>query len=429
MLATPVSLDVGTSEVASPVVPPVVASPVVVVGLAISSGVHPRNHTNTMTPRRCRMGPACSDHPPIQAKCSGLIGSLQARPRDPEPRVPRRRRSLVAARDQPQPSLPRSTRSPPSSEPTCIAALMEPVEHLAHAEHGHLGARGLFGHGVAALNDDEGIREGSRGRCAGRRTRSRSRAYCRGQWHGIWPRSDRPRVPPCTSAVSGLWIVGRCEVRGTYSRPVITGRSCTAPCARVYADIPARVYSLQCPGQAHRRPQRASNRPIATRPSSRTAMSSRTDVGRGGCTGRSRPTKSHAPSAGPASCLGASVASFATRRSFSASADLSAEIRSALEQSRYLVVVCSPRTPASVWVNREVELFRELGRHDRILALLVEGEPRDSFPARYVRSVARSWIQRRVRWGSASRMSSRWPPMCAQARAVLPRSVVLRSCA
>lgn len=43
-----------------------------------------------------------------------------------------------------------------SSEPTCIAALMEPVQHSAHAEHGHLGARGLFRHGAAALNDDEG---------------------------------------------------------------------------------------------------------------------------------------------------------------------------------------------------------------------------------------------------------------------------------
>lgn len=71
---------------------------------------------------------------------------------------------------------------------------------------------------------------------------------------------------------------------------------------------------------------------------------------------------------------------FRDEEELSASADLSAEIRSALEQSRFLVVVCSPRTPASVWVNREVELFRELGRHDRILALLVEGEPRDSFP-------------------------------------------------
>src|SRR3954464_14319518 len=38
-----------------------------------------------------------------------------------------------------------------------------------------------------------------------------------------------------------------------------------------------------------------------------------------------------------------------------ASSDLNNEIERALEQSRYLIVVCSPRTPESRWVNREVE--------------------------------------------------------------------------
>src|SRR4051794_5140114 len=63
-----------------------------------------------------------------------------------------------------------------------------------------------------------------------------------------------------------------------------------------------------------------------------------------------------------------------------ASADLSKEIDAALEQSRFLIVVCSPRTPASAWVNQEVRRFRDMGRHDRILALLIDGEPADSFP-------------------------------------------------
>src|SRR3954447_26456879 len=63
-----------------------------------------------------------------------------------------------------------------------------------------------------------------------------------------------------------------------------------------------------------------------------------------------------------------------------ASSDLSREIDAALERSRFLIVVCSPRTPASRWVNREVERFREMGRHDQILALLIDGEPRESFP-------------------------------------------------
>src|SRR4051794_17463121 len=72
-----------------------------------------------------------------------------------------------------------------------------------------------------------------------------------------------------------------------------------------------------------------------------------------------------------------------------ASSDLSGEIDAALERSRFLIVVCSPRTPASRWVNKEVERFREMGRHDRILALLVEGEPADSFP-RSLREIRRT---------------------------------------
>lgn len=71
-----------------------------------------------------------------------------------------------------------------------------------------------------------------------------------------------------------------------------------------------------------------------------------------------------------------------------ASANLSKEIDAALRQSRYLIVVCSPRTPESRWVCQEIEKFRELGRGDRILALLIEGEPGESFP-RPLREICR----------------------------------------
>jgi formylglycine-generating enzyme required for sulfatase activity len=74
----------------------------------------------------------------------------------------------------------------------------------------------------------------------------------------------------------------------------------------------------------------------------------------------------------------------------SASSDLNAEIEKALKESRFLIVVCSPRAPESKWVNREIERFREMGRGDRILALLVEGEPKEAFPPalRAIRRVA-----------------------------------------
>ena len=64
-----------------------------------------------------------------------------------------------------------------------------------------------------------------------------------------------------------------------------------------------------------------------------------------------------------------------------ASSDLNDQIKDALVASRFLIVVCSAFTPRSKWVEREIEIFNELGRSDHILALLTEGEPGDSFPS------------------------------------------------
>lgn len=64
-----------------------------------------------------------------------------------------------------------------------------------------------------------------------------------------------------------------------------------------------------------------------------------------------------------------------------ASADLSQRIEEALSKARFLIVVCSPKTPASRWVDEEVKRFQALGRADRVLALLIEGEPAQSFPS------------------------------------------------
>ena len=65
---------------------------------------------------------------------------------------------------------------------------------------------------------------------------------------------------------------------------------------------------------------------------------------------------------------------------FTAAPDLHLHIKKALDQSKFLIVICSPNTPASKWVDQEIEYFREIGRGDNILALLVDGEPDDSFP-------------------------------------------------
>ena len=62
-----------------------------------------------------------------------------------------------------------------------------------------------------------------------------------------------------------------------------------------------------------------------------------------------------------------------------ASSDLSNEINSALESSEFLIVVCSPRVVESIWCDAEVKKFKDMGLHDKIIALLIEGEPKDSF--------------------------------------------------
>ncbi len=60
--------------------------------------------------------------------------------------------------------------------------------------------------------------------------------------------------------------------------------------------------------------------------------------------------------------------------------DLDDNISRALTESKYLIVICSPRTPESYWVCKEIESFIELHDRNHILAVLIEGEPDESFP-------------------------------------------------
>lgn len=60
--------------------------------------------------------------------------------------------------------------------------------------------------------------------------------------------------------------------------------------------------------------------------------------------------------------------------------DLSDDIKRALVNSKYLIVICSTNTVSSVWVPREIEYF--LKTHDRqhVLTVLANGEPGDVIP-------------------------------------------------
>ena len=64
------------------------------------------------------------------------------------------------------------------------------------------------------------------------------------------------------------------------------------------------------------------------------------------------------------------------------SADLSQDIREALENSEYLIVICSSMLAQSKWCREEISYFKSLHNNStqNILALLIEGNPGDVFP-------------------------------------------------
>ena len=69
----------------------------------------------------------------------------------------------------------------------------------------------------------------------------------------------------------------------------------------------------------------------------------------------------------------------------SADSDLSSPIYEALRNSKTVIVVCSPRAVSSRYVGNEIIYFKSLGRGDRVLAMMIEGEPhsqdgRECFP-------------------------------------------------
>ena len=62
------------------------------------------------------------------------------------------------------------------------------------------------------------------------------------------------------------------------------------------------------------------------------------------------------------------------------SSSLEDQIVEALKNTDYLIVICSPRLKESQWCRKEIETFISMHGVDRVLAVLVEGEPGDAFP-------------------------------------------------
>ncbi|MEZ5460443.1 TIR domain-containing protein [Dokdonella sp.] len=71
---------------------------------------------------------------------------------------------------------------------------------------------------------------------------------------------------------------------------------------------------------------------------------------------------------------------FRDRDELPTASDLGAAVEEALSQSWCLIVICSPESARSRWVNEEVLAFQRLGRGDRIHCLVVDGGPDPAAP-------------------------------------------------
>ena len=66
---------------------------------------------------------------------------------------------------------------------------------------------------------------------------------------------------------------------------------------------------------------------------------------------------------------------FRDREEFSAGKSLDRQTREALEASAFLILLCSPSAAKSEFVNQEVLLFKQLGRGERIIPVILDGTP------------------------------------------------------
>jgi hypothetical protein len=62
-----------------------------------------------------------------------------------------------------------------------------------------------------------------------------------------------------------------------------------------------------------------------------------------------------------------------------ANADLGNSIVGALNSTRLLIVLCSPKAVASTYVADEIDYFKKLGHSDRIVSAIIDGEPNASW--------------------------------------------------
>lgn len=71
---------------------------------------------------------------------------------------------------------------------------------------------------------------------------------------------------------------------------------------------------------------------------------------------------------------------FRDKEELNITSDLNDTIESALQNSDYLIVICSTHTRESVWVQREIEFFLKSHPMEKVMTVVAEGEPVDVVP-------------------------------------------------
>jgi hypothetical protein len=69
---------------------------------------------------------------------------------------------------------------------------------------------------------------------------------------------------------------------------------------------------------------------------------------------------------------------FRDREDFAAGHSLTEQTLTALEASQFIVVICSPNSARSKYVDEEIRRFKALGHAARVIPIIVDGDPGDS---------------------------------------------------
>jgi tetratricopeptide (TPR) repeat protein len=107
---------------------------------------------------------------------------------------------------------------------------------------------------------------------------------------------------------------------------------------------------------------------------------------------------------------------FRDREELPSSAELGEVINQAIKDSSHLIVICSPRSAQSMWVNEEIMEFKRLGRSGKILCLIIDGEP-NSEEKPHIQ--AEECFPKAIRFkidGNGNLSSQRTEPIAADAR-------------